>query len=155
MCGKHNHCFPHSSDVEKKMAQAAGQQGPQAPPLGVLGGCAPGSGYVSPVTGRTRARLPAPSRPAWILPALRPLTATTDSRPWHRSLLQAPRSCACWCQPQWQDTALLFAILHATRSIGLYMVMHIGLSAAAKGGVLLDDACACGLCMDCAGVAQG
>ena len=104
--------FLHSSDVVKKMAPAVGQQGPQAPPLGVQGGCAPGLGCVSPITGRTRTILPVPFRPAWTLPMLRQLTETADSRHWHRSLSEAPCSCACRSQSLSQDTALLFVIVH-------------------------------------------
>ena len=88
----HNqHCIhdlaPAYSSGVVKMYRAAGQQGPQAQPSGVQGGCAPDSGCVSPAIDRIKARLPVPSRPAWTLPMLRQLTETTGSRHWHRSIL--------------------------------------------------------------------
>lgn len=88
---QNQHCIldlaPAYSSGVVKMYRAAGQQGPQAQPLGGQEGCVPGSGCVSPAIDRIRARLPVPSRPAWTPPMLRQLTETTGSRLWHRSIL--------------------------------------------------------------------
>ncbi len=89
-----------------KIYRAAGLQGPQAQRLAGEGGCAPGSGCVSPAIDRIRARLPVPSKPAWTLPMLRQLTETTGSKHWHRSILMHG-------MPETAQEYLSFAVVNA------------------------------------------